>query len=92
MKDYFMGDNVYIYIPNPNLNRYSTPGTKFAELVIAKNPVLMIKTGKTDVTANDVIVKVEGYRFAPAEKQLVSTGALKLLLHKLQRVIQKPTP
>jgi len=77
MKDYFMGDNVYIYIPNPNLNRYSTPGTKFAELVIAKNPVLMIKTGKTDVTANDVIVKVEGYRFAPAEKQLVSTGALK---------------
>ena len=38
MKDFLNQENVYFYNSTPNLNRFATPGSKFAQKVITKNP------------------------------------------------------
>ena len=45
-------------------------------MVITKNPLLHIKLGSTDITANRIELDVEGFRFEPADRNLVSTGTL----------------
>ena len=68
--------NVYYYDAQPNLNRFATPGSDFAKQVITKNPLLLIKTDKTDITANSVELTVKGFAYAPTDRLLVSTGQL----------------
>lgn len=70
------GENVYYYNAAPNLNRFSTPGTEAAKKVIQKNPQLLVKIGKTDVSANLIEVKVDGFEFAPADRLRTQSGAL----------------
>ncbi|MGL5317687.1 MAG: TIM-barrel domain-containing protein, partial [Bacteroidales bacterium] len=69
-------DNVYFYEAQPNMNRFATPGTPFAEKVITKNPVLHVKLQKTDVTKNGVELQVKGYVFNIANSHLKKEGAL----------------
>ena len=69
------GENVFFYEEAPNLNRFATPGTPFAEKVITKNPQLRVKLAKTDVTAAATVVTVDGYSFEPASL-LAGTGTL----------------
>ena len=68
--------NVYYYDEKPNLNRFATPGSEFAQQVITKNPQLLVRIAKTDVTADGVALTVKGFAYAPADRLLVSTGQL----------------
>ena len=76
LADFEKGENVYFYNAAPNLNRFSTPGSEAAKAVITKNPQLLVKVGKTDVTAGGLTVTVKGFAFAPADRLLTKTGAL----------------
>ena len=69
-------DNACYYDAAPELNRYATPGTEFAAVSIRKNPQLIVKAGKLNVTETALEVTVEGFEFAPADRFRVSTGAL----------------
>ena len=69
------GENVFWY-ETPNLNKFATKGSEFEKVVITKNPLLHIKLGSTDITANRIELDVEGFRFEPADRNLVSTGTL----------------
>ena len=70
------GENVFWYEETPNLNKFATKGSEFEKVVITRNPLLHIKLGSTDVTANRIELDVEGFRFEPADRNLVSTGTL----------------
>ena len=76
LADFEKGENVYFYNAAPNLNRFSTPGSEAAKAVITKNPQLLVKVGKTDVTENGVELTVKGFTFAPADRLRTRTGAL----------------
>ena len=69
------GENVCFYEEAPNLNRFATPGTPFAKVVITKNPQLRVKLAKSDITAAATEVVIEGYAFEPASR-LTHTGEL----------------
>ena len=58
------GENVFWYEETPNLNKFATKGSEFEKVVITRNPLLHIK------------LDVEGFRFEPADRNLVSTGTL----------------
>ena len=76
--DYNSGTNVFFYDEKPNLNKFSTPGTEYASKVITKNPQLLVKVGKTDVTVNSVELKLTGFEFNPANRLLASSGSLSM--------------
>ena len=76
LADFEKGINVYFYNATPNLNRFSTPGSEAAKKVISKNPQLLVKLSKTDISANLVEVKVDGFEFSPADRLRTHTGAL----------------
>ena len=74
--DFESRQNVYFYDAAPNLNQFATPGSEFAKTVITKNPMVLVKLAPTDITKNTVRVTVNGYVFAPANQQKLTTGAL----------------
>lgn len=76
LEDFEKGTNVYFYNAAPNLNRFSTPGTEMAKVVIKKNPQLLVKLGKADVVEQGVEVVVNGFEFAPENRLAVSSGSL----------------
>ena len=76
LADFEKGSDVYYYNEKPNLNRFATPGSEMAKKEIIKNPQLLVKIGKTDVTANLIDVKVDGFEFNPADRLRTHSGAL----------------
>ena len=76
LDEFTKGENVYFYHAAPNLNRFATPNSDFAKEVITKNPQLWVKTGASDITADAVVLDIEGFAFAPADPYKVSTGSL----------------
>ena len=52
------GENVFWYEETPNLNKFATKGSEFEKVVITKNPLLHIKLGSTDITANRIELDV----------------------------------
>lgn len=51
-KDEFeKGENVFFYDEAPNLNRFATKGSEFEQMIITKNPQLLVKLAATDITA-----------------------------------------
>ncbi|MDR1723779.1 MAG: discoidin domain-containing protein [Tannerella sp.] len=68
--------NVFFYDSKPNLNCFATKGSEFEKVEIIKNPQLKIKLEVSDITANETILEIEGYKFEPADKSLVKTGAI----------------
>lgn len=96
VEDFAKGTNVYFYNATPNLNQFATAGSEFEKVAMVKNPMVCVKLAATDVTANEVVVTVKGYQFAPADKALVSTGALtapkaQLTDHNVGPYTLKPT-
>ncbi|HRB27846.1 MAG TPA: glycoside hydrolase family 31 protein [Niabella sp.] len=55
--------NVYYFDTKPNLNQFATKGSDFEKMQINKNPQLLVKMGKTDITKNKVVVSVHGFQF-----------------------------
>lgn len=73
---YDQGTNVYYYDAAPNLNRFATAGSDFAKTQITKNPQLLVKFDKTDVSENELSLTVTGFAFNTPNRLRVSTGAL----------------
>lgn len=76
MDDYVNKENVYFYDAAPNLNRFATKGSDFEKISIIKNPQMLIRIGKTDVTVNSVIATIDGFKFEPSDKLRISSGVL----------------
>ncbi len=76
LSDFENGSNVYFYNEAPNLNRFSTPGTEAANVKVTKNPQLLVKLAKSDITANTTEVILEGFEFAPADRLRTHHGQL----------------
>jgi hypothetical protein len=75
--EYMKGKNVYYYDKTPNLNQFATLGSEFSKTVITKNPLLLVKLARVDITAKKTVVIVDGYHYAPTNKSLLSVGPLK---------------
>ena len=75
-EDYRKGENVYWYEAAPDLNKFATKGSEFEKVVITKNPLVHAKLASVDVTANQVVLNMEGFCFEPADRHRVSTGVL----------------
>jgi alpha-glucosidase (family GH31 glycosyl hydrolase) len=69
-------DDVYFYDHAPNLNRFATRGSDFEKMIITKNPRLLVKLAATDITARDVTLALDGFRFEPVDKLRVTGGPL----------------
>ena len=76
IEEFEKGENVYFYDAAPNLNRFATEGSDFAKVEIIKNPVVMVKLAKSDVTAAATTLTIKGYKFDTANSHLVTEGAL----------------
>ncbi|MDE5935217.1 MAG: hypothetical protein K2G95_05540, partial [Muribaculaceae bacterium] len=58
------GENVWYYDPAPQLNRFATEGTPFAELDIVSNPRLYVRLAPADITKTTTRLTVKGYEYA----------------------------
>lgn len=76
LADFRDRENVYFYDAKPNLNKFATKGGAFEKQRIIKNPQLLVKLAAADITAAPTVLSVEGFKFEPAEKLRVSSGAL----------------
>ena len=70
------GENVWFYDAKPNLNRFATKGSEFEKVEIIKNPVVMVKVAKNDVTAEATVLSIKGYEFNIESDLLANEGAL----------------
>ncbi|WP_343218201.1 TIM-barrel domain-containing protein [Haloferula helveola] len=70
------GGNVFFYDAAPDLNRFATPETEMAELVVTKNPVLRIKLAPVDTSRSEIEVEIGGYRYESRDPWLKSSGEL----------------
>ena len=76
LEEFNNSENVWFYDAQPNLNRFATKGSEFEKVQILKNPVIMIKVAKSDVTASATVLSIKGHQFDAKNSLLVSEGAL----------------
>ena len=63
MEKFNAGTNVYYYNPTPSINQFDTKGSEFEKVNIIKNPQLLVKVGKTDISQNRISLHLTGYKF-----------------------------
>ncbi|MCH5599532.1 TIM-barrel domain-containing protein [Niabella ginsengisoli] len=68
--------NVYYYDTKPGLNSFATKGSDFEKTMITKNPQLLIKLAKTDITKSDINIQIKKYAFAIDNKYKQTSGDL----------------
>ena len=68
--------NVYYYNPAPNINQFATKGSEFEKVNITKNPQLLVKLAKTDISQNNINLQLKGYVFNPDNHLYKQTGEL----------------
>lgn len=76
LAEYQKAENAFYFNPLTNLNQFSTKGTEFENLVIAKNAQILVKTATVDITSQAVDVEIKGFEFAPVNRFLISTGKM----------------
>ncbi|WP_075557526.1 TIM-barrel domain-containing protein [Parabacteroides timonensis] len=76
MTEFQNAENAYFYDAAPNLNKFATKDSEFEKLTITKNPQLLVKLASSDITSDEITLKVEGYSFNTANTQKVTTGTL----------------
>ncbi|MBQ5752505.1 MAG: DUF5110 domain-containing protein, partial [Bacteroidaceae bacterium] len=76
MEEFENGENVWFYDEAPQLNRFATKGSEFEKVDMTKNPVIMVKIAKNDVTANTTTLSITGYTFDIKSSLLANEGAL----------------
>ncbi|MES2456106.1 MAG: TIM-barrel domain-containing protein [Bacteroidota bacterium] len=76
LDEFLRKENVYFYDAAPNINRFATKGSDFEKVVITKNPQLLIKLAATDISQNAVVLRVEVFKYEPADHQRIATGKL----------------
>ncbi|MCT3637500.1 discoidin domain-containing protein [Elizabethkingia anophelis] len=76
LADFEAQENVFYYNEKPDFNRFSTKGTEFEKVQIIKNPQILVKTAKADITNQKVSLEIEGYKFDPQNHLKVTSGIL----------------
>ncbi|OPC43812.1 TIM-barrel domain-containing protein [Elizabethkingia anophelis] len=76
LADFEAQENVFYYNEKPDFNRFSTKGTEFEKVHIIKNPQILVKTAKVDITNQKVSLEIEGYKFEPQNHLKVTSGIL----------------
>ncbi|HCD9234461.1 TPA: discoidin domain-containing protein [Elizabethkingia anophelis] len=76
LADFEAQENVFYYNEKPDFNRFSTKGTEFEKIQIIKNPQILVKTAKADITNQKVSLEIEGYKFDPQNHLKVTSGIL----------------
>ena len=61
LEEFEKGTNVYFYNEKPNLNKYATEGSEFANVEINTTPKLYVKTEKTNVKVNTVELTINDF-------------------------------
>ncbi|GAA0086735.1 hypothetical protein UT300007_31760 [Clostridium sp. CTA-7] len=61
LEEFEKGTNLYFYDKTPNLNKYSTEESEFANVKISTTPKLYIKTEKTNVKENEVELTINDF-------------------------------
>lgn len=69
-------ENAWFFDEAPQLNRFATPGSDFEKMDIRKNPMVYVRLAKTDITANDVELRMDGYQMDDADVLLHASGTL----------------
>ena len=75
-EEFAAADNAWYYEPDPDMNRFATAGSEFADVKVVKNPVLHVRLAAADVTSSEQRVVVDGFVFAPEDRMLTRHGAL----------------
>lgn len=75
-EEFAAADNAWYYEPAPDMNRFATAGSEFADVKVVKNPVLHVRLAAADVTSSEQRVVVDGFVFAPEDHMLTRHGAL----------------
>jgi len=76
VEEFAAADNAWYYEPAPDMNRFATAGSEFADVKVVKNPVLHVRLAAADVTSSEQRVVVDGFVFAPEDHMLTRHGAL----------------
>ncbi|MEN8119449.1 MAG: TIM-barrel domain-containing protein [Bacteroidota bacterium] len=66
-------ENVFYYNEQPELNTFASKDIK---LPIQKNPQVLVKLASTDISKNDIILNIEGFRFEISNKNQKFQGSL----------------
>lgn len=75
LEEFENGTNMYFYDESPNLNKYATEGSEFAEVEITTTPKVYVKVDKTNVKKNEVKLTVEGFEnVQPIDKNEVNAS------------------
>lgn len=69
-------ENAYFYDAQPDLNQFATKGSEFEKVKLIKNPMVLVRIGKQDVSSTALEIQVDGFRFTPNDAHLAQTGAL----------------
>lgn len=75
-EEFAAAENAWYYEPAPDMNRFATAGSEFADVKVVKNPVLHVRLAAADVTSSEQRVVVDGFVFAPEDHMLTRHGAL----------------
>lgn len=76
IEEFNNGENVWFYDAQPNLNRFATKDSEFEKVQIIKNPVIMVKVAKNDVTDNSTVLSIKGHEMNMPSSLLANEGAL----------------
>ena len=76
LEEFNKSENVWFYDAQPNLNRFATKGSEFEKTEIIKNPVILVKLAKNDVTTDAMTLSIAGYTFNINSSLLVNEGTL----------------
>jgi alpha-glucosidase (family GH31 glycosyl hydrolase) len=79
IKEFNARQNVYYYNPETNMNMFATQGSKFEKVKIIKNPQVLVKLEKTDISQNKISLQLTGYEFNPVNQLLKNTAELSIL-------------
>ncbi len=77
IEDFNKGENVWFYDKQPNLNRFATKGSEFEKVDMTKNPVIMVKLAKSDVTAAATTLTIKGFEMNISGSLLLTKGEIK---------------
>ncbi len=76
-KELMENENTYYYNEVPNLNRFATPGSEFAEVKITKNPQIWVHTTAIDVRGGLSLV-IDGVEFNRPAQLVSKHGAINI--------------
>lgn len=69
-------ENVFFYNEKPDFNRFATKGTAFENQKMIKNPQLWVKSAKADITSQEVVLEVKGFKYEVKNHLLKNTGSI----------------